>query len=146
MEMGSSITWLKALEMITGKAEIDAQPLLDYFEPLISWLLNTNEIDQVYVGWDGEGAAFSKDEIPKPRDDSNGDNGFVAQDRIALPGGECSHGQECILDSRCNGTICVCNDGLFTLELGGTVSCTADDPSKHGFLHESEGVSSLYFL
>ena len=59
MKLGSSITWLKALEMITGKGELDAQPLLEYYEPLINWLRNTNEIDQVVNGWDGEGTPFT---------------------------------------------------------------------------------------
>ena len=73
--------------MITGKAEIDPQPMLEYYEPLITWLLNTNEIDQVIVGWEGEGTPFAPEDIPKSRGETSGqDTGFVAQDRIAFPG------------------------------------------------------------
>ncbi|CAP33076.1 Protein CBR-ACN-1 [Caenorhabditis briggsae] len=133
MKLGSSITWLKALEMITGKGELDAQPLLEYYEPLINWLRNTNEIDQVVIGWDGEGTPFTVEEIPKTRQPGDGGNGLPSEDRVAFPGGECVNGQECLLDSHCNGTICVCNEGLFTLEIGNTFNCVPGNPADSGF-------------
>ncbi|CAD6187555.1 unnamed protein product [Caenorhabditis auriculariae] len=133
MKQGSSISWLKALEMITGKGELDAKPLLEYYEPLIDWLRNTNEIDQVVVGWDGEGAPFTSEEIPKPRSSMNGGSGFLSEDRVAYPGGDCANGQECLLDSHCNGTKCVCNDGLYTLEIGNTFNCVPGNPAESGF-------------
>ncbi|CAB3400705.1 unnamed protein product [Caenorhabditis bovis] len=86
MMLGSSVTWIKALEMITGKGELDGQPLLEYYEPLINWLRNTNEIDQVVIGWNGEGTPFSADEIPKTRAPGEGGNGLPSEDRVAFPG------------------------------------------------------------
>lgn len=133
MKHGSSITWIKALEIITGKGELDAAPLLDYYEPLINWLRNTNEIDQVVNGWDGEGTPFTSEEIPKPRTSDDSGNGFPSEDRVAFPGGDCANGQECLLDSHCNGTICVCNDGLYTLEIGNTFNCVPGNPADSGF-------------
>ncbi|CAI5455473.1 unnamed protein product [Caenorhabditis angaria] len=133
MKLGSSITWLKALEMISGKGELDAEPLLEYYEPLINWLRNTNEIDQVVIGWDGQGTPFTAEEIPKTRQPGDGGNGLPSEDRVAFPGGECVNGQECLLDSHCNGTICVCNDGLYTLEIGNTFNCVPSNPADSGF-------------
>ncbi|EYC18177.1 hypothetical protein Y032_0028g1716 [Ancylostoma ceylanicum] len=133
MMKGSSITWLKALELITGKAELDPTPLLEYFEPLADWLRNTNEIDQTVLGWDGDGTLFTAEEIPKPRTGMDGGSGILSEDRVAFPGGVCANGQECLLDSHCNGTICVCNEGLYTLELGSTVNCVPGNPADSGF-------------
>ncbi|VDM54517.1 unnamed protein product [Angiostrongylus costaricensis] len=133
MMKGSSITWLEALEMITGKAQLDPIPLLEYFEPLANWLRNTNEVDQVYTGWDGDGAIFSPEEIPKPRAGMDGGSGVLSEDRVAFPGGICANGQECLLDSHCNGTVCVCNDGLYTLEIGASVNCVPGNPADSGF-------------
>ncbi|KAE9413115.1 hypothetical protein Angca_010133, partial [Angiostrongylus cantonensis] len=133
MMKGSSITWLEALEMITGTAQLDATPLLEYFEPLANWLSNTNEVDHVYTGWDGDGAIFSPEEIPKPRAGMDGGSGILTEDRVAFPGGICANGQECLLDSHCNGTVCVCNDGLFTLMIGASVNCVPGNPADSGF-------------
>lgn len=133
MMKGSSITWVKALEMVTGTAQLDATPLLEYFEPLASWLRNTNEVDQTYAGWDGDGALFSPEEIPKLRTGVDRGSGILSEDRVAFPGGICANGQECLLDSHCNGTVCVCNDGLYTLEIDTTVNCVPGNPADSGF-------------
>ncbi|KJH41722.1 dipeptidyl carboxydipeptidase family protein [Dictyocaulus viviparus] len=156
MMKGSSITWLEALKMITGEgllhnqykvygyeiatsygkttlAKLDAAPLLEYFEPLSSWLRNTNEVDQSFIGWDGDGTIFNSEEIPKPRTGMDGGSGILSEDRVAFPGGICANGQECLLDSKCNGTICVCNDGLYTLEIGETINCVPGNPADSGF-------------
>ncbi|CAJ0938458.1 unnamed protein product, partial [Mesorhabditis belari] len=137
MEMGSSIDWLKALEMLTGKAELDATPLLEYYKPLIGWLENANEISQVYIGWDGEGTRFNNDEIPEMMSNGKISSGILSQDRVAFPGGDCTNGEECLLDSHCDGKECICNDGLFTLKFDNTVSCVATDPRKSGFMDEN---------
>nr|CDJ92248.1 Peptidase M2 domain containing protein [Haemonchus contortus] len=133
MKKGSSITWLQALEQLTGSAQLDASPLLEYYEPLADWLRNTNEIDQTVLGWDGDGTPFSADEIPKPRAGMDSGSGILSEDRVAFPGGLCANGQECLLDSHCNGTICVCNEGLYTLEIGATVNCVPGNPADSGF-------------
>ncbi|CAJ0563408.1 unnamed protein product, partial [Mesorhabditis spiculigera] len=134
MAKGSSIDWLMALEMLTGKAELDAQPLLDYFKPLITWLENANEINQVYVGWDGEGARFQADEIPEIQSDGKVSSGILSEDKVAFPGGACTNGEDCLLDSHCDGKVCVCNEGLFTLKFDNTVSCVASNPMTSGFI------------
>lgn len=43
---------------ILGSNELDATPLLEYYEPLIVWLSNTIEAKGIYVGWDGPGIPF----------------------------------------------------------------------------------------
>lgn len=55
-------------------------------------------------------------------------------------GGFCAKGQECLLDSECNGTICVCRAGLFTLKFDDSYNCVQSDPSKAGFTDEDGGV------
>lgn len=76
MKKGGTISWLDALEEITGErtfinyilllktssfsGKLDAAPLLEYYEPLINWLSNTNENDAVFMGWDGEGEKFKE--------------------------------------------------------------------------------------
>ncbi len=43
LEMGASRPWPDALEAITGSPEIDATAIIDYFEPLLTWLDEQNE-------------------------------------------------------------------------------------------------------
>ena len=42
LEMGSSRPWPDALEVMTGKREMDATAILDYFAPLATWLNEQN--------------------------------------------------------------------------------------------------------
>ncbi|XP_030856345.1 angiotensin-converting enzyme-like [Strongylocentrotus purpuratus] len=49
LEMGASEPWHDAMEVLTGQRKMDAQPLLDYFQPLTDWLLIENE--GKFVGW-----------------------------------------------------------------------------------------------
>ncbi|XP_038076505.1 angiotensin-converting enzyme-like [Patiria miniata] len=49
LKMGESKEWPEALEKITGNRTMTAQPLLDYFQPLISWLEEQNSGEQ--LGW-----------------------------------------------------------------------------------------------
>lgn len=60
MKRGGTISWLDALEEITGERKLDTAPLLEYYEPLINWLSTTNEQDNVYFGWDGAGEKFQE--------------------------------------------------------------------------------------
>lgn len=55
-------------------------------------------------------------------------------------GQDCSRGQECLLDSNCNGTICVCNEGLFTLQIADTYNCVPGNPSDAGFTDGDGGL------
>ena len=43
LEMGASRPWPEALEAITGSPDIDATAIVDYFQPLLTWLDEQNE-------------------------------------------------------------------------------------------------------
>ena len=43
LEMGSSRPWQEALETVTGKPQMDATAMLDYFAPLQTYLEKQNE-------------------------------------------------------------------------------------------------------
>jgi peptidyl-dipeptidase A len=43
LEMGQSKTWQQALTSLTGKGEMDASAILDYFAPLKTWLDEQNQ-------------------------------------------------------------------------------------------------------
>ncbi|MEZ4384309.1 MAG: M2 family metallopeptidase [Nannocystaceae bacterium] len=43
LEMGASKPWPEALEVVTGSREMDAGPMLEYFEPLRGWLKEQNQ-------------------------------------------------------------------------------------------------------
>jgi peptidyl-dipeptidase A len=43
LELGASRPWPDALELITGSREMDASAIIDYFQPLMSWLEVQNE-------------------------------------------------------------------------------------------------------
>jgi len=49
LSMGASRPWPDALEKLTGQRSMDATALIDYFEPLMSWLKKQNS--GVQVGW-----------------------------------------------------------------------------------------------
>lgn len=49
LEMGSSKTWQEALEVVTGKPEMDATAILEYFAPLKKYLDEQNKDRQ--CGW-----------------------------------------------------------------------------------------------
>lgn len=51
LSLGSSVHWTKAMSIITkGKTDkMDAQPLIEYFDPLMKWLKKLNEDEE--LGW-----------------------------------------------------------------------------------------------
>lgn len=51
LRMGASKPWEDAMEAITGGRTMSAQPMLDYFEPLMKWLKNENAKNKEFVGW-----------------------------------------------------------------------------------------------
>ncbi|OZC10660.1 dipeptidyl carboxydipeptidase family protein [Onchocerca flexuosa] len=115
MAFGSSITWREALEIITGSREVDANAMLEYYQPLISWLEEQNAKEQVYIGWDGIGKPFAEYH-------------FLS----SFDGGDCSNGKECLLDSVCRNDICECKEGLYTLKIGNTYNCVPGNPADAG--------------
>jgi peptidyl-dipeptidase A len=50
MALGASRPWPETLEKLTGKREMDASAILDYFRPLESWLAEQNKGQS--CGWD----------------------------------------------------------------------------------------------
>ena len=42
MQLGSSVPWPDALEAMTGSRTMSAQPLVEYFQPLMDWLAQQN--------------------------------------------------------------------------------------------------------
>uniref|UniRef100_A0AC35GUI2 Angiotensin-converting enzyme n=1 Tax=Panagrolaimus sp. PS1159 TaxID=55785 RepID=A0AC35GUI2_9BILA len=162
MEKGSEFDWLDALEVITGSRKLDATPMLLYYEPLHNWLLTANKKDNAYIGWDGTGKLFTKEELPMLQNAESGsdalpveeniaypgeecsNDALPVEENIAYPGEECSNGQECLLESVCNGTICVCNEGLFTLHIGNTYNCVQGNPADAGFGNGDNLVIGLY--
>nr|CAD2167968.1 unnamed protein product [Meloidogyne enterolobii] len=149
IKSGGSISWLDAFEKMTGNRHIG--PLLEYYSPLIQWIDNINSNEQRVVGWEveGEGEAFAENELPHLQNQYESENGgeFGRIDgtgggdaQIAFPGQSCEKDQECLLDSKCNGTICVCREGLYTLRIAGTYNCVPSDPAKVGFTDDSGGL------
>jgi len=51
LQLGSSRPWQDALEQLTGERKMSARPILNYFEPLYQWLLQTNKDNGDEVGW-----------------------------------------------------------------------------------------------
>ncbi len=49
LEMGASRPWPEALEAFTGSREMSAQPLVEYFQPLLGWMREQNRGRQ--CGW-----------------------------------------------------------------------------------------------
>ena len=52
MELGSSKPMPDALQAITGQRNIDVQPLLNYFEPILTWIKKENKKRGEFVGWE----------------------------------------------------------------------------------------------
>ncbi len=52
LQKGQSQPWQETLKELTGKPEMDASPILDYFAPLQGWLKQQNQGRQ--CGWAGE--------------------------------------------------------------------------------------------
>ncbi|XP_054280631.1 angiotensin-converting enzyme-like isoform X2 [Macrosteles quadrilineatus] len=51
LQLGSSKHWQDAFEAITGQRNMDAGPLLEYFQPLHDWLINENNRTGEEIGW-----------------------------------------------------------------------------------------------
>nr|XP_046233461.1 angiotensin-converting enzyme [Scatophagus argus] len=51
MKLGFSKPWPEAMTMITGQPKMSAQPLMEYFQPLIQWLEKENDNNKDVRGW-----------------------------------------------------------------------------------------------
>jgi len=56
LKLGASKPWQDAMEALTGQRNILAEPLLNYFQPLHDWLVETNRREGNYVGWNTKSA------------------------------------------------------------------------------------------
>ena len=52
MKLGGSVHWTEALYAIAGTREISAEPIMEYFEPLMEWLDDQIETLGLTPGWD----------------------------------------------------------------------------------------------
>ena len=55
LQMGGSRHWQDAMEAITGQRNIDAAPLVEYFKPILDWLIEENA--SYDVTWDESACA-----------------------------------------------------------------------------------------
>lgn len=51
MKLGFSKPWPEAMTMITGQPKMSVQPLMEYFQPLITWLEEENKKNGDILGW-----------------------------------------------------------------------------------------------
>ena len=51
MSLGSSAPWQRLMKVATSETKLSAKPLLEFFQPLMNYLEETNEKTQEYVGW-----------------------------------------------------------------------------------------------
>ena len=52
MKLGISEHWRVALKELTDEDEIKVEPLLEYFKPLIDWLVKENQkYPEDKIGW-----------------------------------------------------------------------------------------------
>uniref|UniRef100_A0A671V1T5 Angiotensin-converting enzyme n=1 Tax=Sparus aurata TaxID=8175 RepID=A0A671V1T5_SPAAU len=51
MKLGFSKPWPEAMAMVTGQPKMTAQPLMEYFKPLIDWLEKENNNNKEVRGW-----------------------------------------------------------------------------------------------
>uniref|UniRef100_A0A8B9L1H6 Angiotensin-converting enzyme n=1 Tax=Astyanax mexicanus TaxID=7994 RepID=A0A8B9L1H6_ASTMX len=51
MKLGFSKPWPEAMTMITGQPQMSVQPLMEYFQPLITWLEQENAKNGDVLGW-----------------------------------------------------------------------------------------------
>ncbi|XP_038658667.1 angiotensin-converting enzyme 2 isoform X3 [Scyliorhinus canicula] len=63
LKLGKSQSWTRALEQVTGETQMSASPLLEYFDPLYSWLKENNAKNGRMVGWDTTWSPYINDAI-----------------------------------------------------------------------------------
>ena len=52
LQLGSSVSWKKAMETMNDDGAMDSSAFVEYFEPLAKWLKSENERTGVQVGWE----------------------------------------------------------------------------------------------
>ncbi|KAI8513678.1 hypothetical protein Bbelb_080020 [Branchiostoma belcheri] len=86
LQMGASQPWPDAMEVITGQRTMSAQPIVEYFQPLITWLETQNAGET--LGWD---------ENWTPPYDCASTDGFTCADgsKCIRPGDRCDGVNDC---------------------------------------------------
>jgi peptidyl-dipeptidase A len=51
LEAGASQPWQVTLSQMTGEDHLDANPLIEYFQPLYAWLKQQNAMNKTKPGW-----------------------------------------------------------------------------------------------
>ncbi|NXE25143.1 ACE enzyme, partial [Ardeotis kori] len=51
LKLGFSKSWPEAMQLITGQPNMSANALMNYFEPLMTWLVKENEKNGEVLGW-----------------------------------------------------------------------------------------------
>ncbi|KAJ8030388.1 Angiotensin-converting enzyme [Holothuria leucospilota] len=75
LQQGGSLPWPDQMEQMTGQRDMDAGPLLEYFEPLINWLEEENEGEE--LGWD-------HDTTWRPKEPGEWDGSSAASNHYSL--------------------------------------------------------------
>ena len=52
LQLGKSVPWPNAMEVLTGTRDISTKSILTYFQPLYDWLRKVNLKNGVKVGWE----------------------------------------------------------------------------------------------
>ena len=52
LELGKSVPWKDALEVLTGSPKLSAKPILDYFQPLADYLDRHRDNNGYSLGWE----------------------------------------------------------------------------------------------
>ena len=53
LKLGSSVTWEEAVQQLTG-SKISSAPLVNYFQPLLDYLIEENKKNDEEIGWPEE--------------------------------------------------------------------------------------------
>uniref|UniRef100_A0A8C0SJM8 Angiotensin-converting enzyme n=1 Tax=Canis lupus familiaris TaxID=9615 RepID=A0A8C0SJM8_CANLF len=61
LKLGKSKPWTYALEIVVGAKNMDVRPLLNYFEPLFTWLKEQNR--NSFVGWNTDWSPYADQSI-----------------------------------------------------------------------------------
>ncbi|KRY00073.1 Angiotensin-converting enzyme, partial [Trichinella pseudospiralis] len=144
MKLGASENWTDVLKIISGSEEISGAAMMEYMEPLIQWLVKTNAETGETIGWNEYPDQFNEAELTLAKniskklpvgDIKNNAHSVSDLEGIAFPGEDCSQGQQCLADSTCNGTVCVCPPN----SVPWYQTCLPNDPTMVGFGPGGEG-------
>ncbi|XP_077019647.1 angiotensin-converting enzyme isoform X3 [Tamandua tetradactyla] len=65
LKLGSSKPWPEVLKQLTGQSEMSAKALINYFKPLMSWLIAENVRQGETLGWPDFSCSFEEEDKNK---------------------------------------------------------------------------------